>query len=177
MKKLLNFLLLIALSSTAWSQSLLSFSGGYSFANIENADGQATGWRVNGLYEYNPNEGKFAHGFAVGYVSIQATDDNVTNTVSSLPIYYVPKFFIGDGNLKGMVKGALGMQFARLKREGLFELTANDAGFYGGGGAGLMLNLGTSLFLSAEYEIAWVSNSYYRDGWLNSVMAGIGFKF
>jgi hypothetical protein len=40
-----------------------------------------------------------------------------------------------------------------------------------------MLGLGEKLFLNAEYEIAYVSNSFYDDGWLNSVMFGLGIKF
>jgi hypothetical protein len=28
-----------------------------------------------------------------------------------------------------------------------------------------------------EYEIAWASNNFYKDGWINSAMGGIGFRF
>jgi hypothetical protein len=40
-----------------------------------------------------------------------------------------------------------------------------------------MLNLGEKAFITAEYEWAYMSNSFYRDGFINSAMAGIGFKF
>jgi hypothetical protein len=40
-----------------------------------------------------------------------------------------------------------------------------------------MLFLKENFFINAEYEIAWASNSYYKDGWINSAMGGIGFRF
>jgi hypothetical protein len=79
--------------------------------------------------------------------------------------------------IKGFVKGALGMQFASLKREGFTEVSDFDFGFYGGGGAGLMVFLKENIFLTGEYEIAWASNSFYKDGWINTAGGGIGFKF
>jgi hypothetical protein len=72
----------------------------------------------------------------------------------------------------------LGTQYASLKREGpLGSLSDNDFGFYGGGGAGIMIFLKENIFINAEYEIAWASNSFYKDGWMNSAMGGLGFKF
>jgi hypothetical protein len=69
------------------------------------------------------------------------------------------------------------MQFAWLKREGFVELSDHDFGFYGGGGGGFMFFLKENIFLNAEYEIAWASNSWYKDGWMNTAMAGIGYRF
>ena len=168
--------------STAWSQeNMITINGGYAFANVDDFDNQATGWRINGVYEYNPQAGKFAHGVALGYARIQASEGTgqleKTGTVSSLPFYYAPKISFGEGGVNLFVKGDLEMQIAWLKREGILEITDMDIGFYGGGGAGLKIDLGEKLFINAEYEIAWVSNSFYNDGWLNNAMAGIGFKF
>ncbi|HSO87657.1 MAG TPA: hypothetical protein VLQ91_13965 [Draconibacterium sp.] len=76
------------------------------------------------------------------------------------------------------MKGALGTHITGYKRTGtLTEIKSTDMGFYGGLGAGLMLNLGEKLFISAEYEWAYMSNSYYRDGFINSAMGGIGIRF
>ncbi len=84
----------------------------------------------------------------------------------------------GSEKAKFFVKGAVGVQFAGLKREGTnLSNDDNDFGFYTGGGTGGMVFLNKdNIFLSAEYEIAWASNSWYRDGWINSAMGGIGFK-
>jgi len=55
-------------------------------------------------------------------------------------------------------------------------VTANDFGFYGGGGAGLMYFVNESVFINAEYEVAYMTNSFYRNGVMNSVLLGIGVK-
>ena len=100
------------------------------------------------------------------------------SSITSVPVYYVPKFTFGNEKFKGFIKGALGMQFAGLKREGAAVIFSdNDSGFYGGAGTGLMFFIKNNIFISAEYEIAWASNRGYRDGWVSSVMGGIGLKF
>ena len=83
----------------------------------------------------------------------------------------------GSDKIKFFIKGALGMQFAGLKKEGLVSFSDNDFGFYGGGGAGFMIFLKENIFINGEYEIAWASNSWYNDGWINTAGGGIGFKF
>ena len=159
----------------------VTISGGYAFANIEDMDEKGTGWRINGLYEFSPADGRFAHGISFGYIGLTATEDeglqSTESKINSFPFYYAPKFMVGSGKFKGFLKGALGMQLASLKRTGLVELSDNDLGFYGGGGAGIMVFLKENIFINAEYEIAWASNSFYKDGWMNTAMAGIGFKF
>ena len=172
----------ILLSLQAYTQqNMLTASGGYSFATIEDTDHKATGWRINGLYEFNPIQGMFAHGVSFGYINVTANymdmQTNVESKISSIPIYYAPKVMLGNDKIKGFIKGALGMQFSFLKRTAVVELTDNDFGFYGGGGGGIMFNVTETVFINAEYEIAWLSNSYYKDGWMNTAMGGIGIRF
>jgi len=182
MKKHIFITVLVLLSMKAFSQeNAITLSGGYSFATIEDTDIKGTGFRINGLYEYNPNGGKFAHGFSFGYIGLKAeeTIGQATQkyTINSFPIYYAPKVMFGSDKIKAFIKGALGMQIAGLKKEGLVSLSDNDLGFYGGGGAGVMLFIKSNIFINAEYEIAWASNSWYKDGWMNTAGGGIGFKF
>jgi len=182
MRKITLFLILALSVQVVFSQeSAVTLSGGYAFATINDYDDPATGWRINGSYEFNPNEGILAHGIVFGFASISATkQDNsrdLKTTVSTVPVYYAPKVMFGSDKAKLFVKGAIGMQFASLKREGAVTFTDNDAGFYGGGGAGGMIFLTESLFLNVEYEIAYAKNNFYGDGWLNSAMAGVGIKF
>lgn len=182
MKKTILLALLISLSLKGISQeNMFTLGGGYAFANIQDTENQGTGFRINGLYEYNPSGGMFAHGFAAGYVSISATEGTgaltVENKVHSVPIYYAPKLLLGKNKIKGFVNGAVGLQFAGLDRTGLIEVSDSDMGFYAGGGAGLMLFLNEKIFISANYEIAWVTNSAFSDGWLNTAGGGIGLKF
>jgi hypothetical protein len=190
MKKIILIATLILMVYAAFSQqNLITVSGGYSFAKIDAGElvssdvtVKATGWRINGLYEFNPNEGKVAYGFSMGYISLSGSDDSGLDTaeykVSTIPIYFAPKFIFGNETIKGFIKGALGVQSARLERTGVAgSIEASDFGFYGGVSAGLMVFLNEMIFLNAEYEFAYMSNSYYADGLLNSVMLGIGVKF
>jgi hypothetical protein len=182
MKKNIFIVLLILLSMKALSQeNVVTLSGGYSFATIEDTDIKGTGFRINGLYEFNPNGGKFAHGVSFGYIGLSASEgvgsQTIDYTINSFPLYYAPKVMFGSEKIKAFIKGALGMQYAGLKKEGLISLSDNDFGFYGGGGAGIMIFIKENIFINGEYEIAWASNNWYKDGWMNTAMGGIGFKF
>jgi hypothetical protein len=182
MRKHILIIGLLLISMKTFSQeNMVTVSGGYSFANIEDTDEKGTGWRINGLYEYNPTGGIFAHGVSIGYIHLTATDgageQEITSKVNSFPIYYAPKVMFGPDKFKVFIKGALGMQIAHLKREGFITFDDNDFGFYGGGGAGIMFFLKENIFINAEYELAWASNSWYKDGLMNTAMGGIGFRF
>ena len=126
MKRNIFLAVLVLLSMKAISQeNMVTLSGGYSFANIEDIDEKGTGWRINGLYEFNPWGGIFAHGVSFGYINLSATEgvgqQAIDISVNSFPIYYAPKVMFGNERFKGFVKGALGMQFASLKREGFMQ--------------------------------------------------------
>lgn len=167
-------------------ENLVTIAGGYSFASFDGNDYsdekvKVTGWRINGLYEFNANEGAVAHGISIGYLSMKGSpesSDSVEYKVSSLPVFYAPKYMFGNEKIKGFVKGALGIHHTNYERSGpLFITDGSDWGFYGGLGAGLMYFVSDKVFIDVEYEFAWLSNSYYQDGLMNTVMGGIGFKF
>jgi len=162
-------------------ENQVSVSGGYAFANIDNSDSKGTGWTIKGLYEFNPLGGKLAHGFAFGYIGLTSEEGSgalaVKSTVNSFPIYYAPKIMFGSDKVKFFIKGAIGMQIAGMKREGVLSFSDTDYGFYGGGGAGIMFFIKENIFINADYEVAWASNSAYVDGWINTASGGIGFKF
>ena len=182
MKKniLIAFLILVSVKAIS-QENMVTISGGYSFANIEDTDVKGTGWRINGLYEFNPSGSMIAHGFSFGYINLIATESagqaEIKSTIHSFPICYAPKVMFGKEKIKIFIKGAIGAQFASLKREGMVDLSDHDFGFYGGGGAGIMIFLKENIFINGEYEIAWVSNTYYKDGWISTAGGGIGFKF
>ena len=84
----------------------------------------------------------------------------------------------GSDKLKGFIKGAFGAQFSNLETTGSSsDLSDHDYGFVIGGGAGFMLFFNEKFFFNAEYEIMWMSNSFYSDGWVNTVSGGLGIKF
>lgn len=176
-----NFLfLIVAFSSfSVFSQeNLATLSGGYAFANVEDLSENATGWRINGTYEYRPNGSAVAHGLSIGYISTVAEEGSFKYEINSLPIYYAPKFLFGNKSLEGFVKGALGMHFSDLERTGsIVSISSNDSGFYGGLGLGGMKTFNEKFFINAEYEWAYMSNSFYKDGFMNSFMLGVGVRF
>jgi hypothetical protein len=181
--KPLMIIVLALFSITAWSQeNRFTLSGGYAFANVEEVDVNTTGFRINGLYEYNPGSGKVSHGFSFGYIGTNADVAGTVGTnkykINAWPIYYAPKLVFGQGSAQGFIKGALGMQFSNLNRTGaLTDLEDNDYGFYGGASVGFMKSFGEKMFVNVEYEWAYMSNSFYKDGFMNSAMLGIGYKF
>jgi hypothetical protein len=178
-KKNLILAFMILISVTVWGQeNMVTLSGGYAFANIDDADENATGWRINGTYEFNAFQGKYAQGISFGYISTMSTAGNTEHQINSWPIYFAPKYLFGGDSFKGFVKGAIGGHFSNIKSTGptlIVESSAN--GFYGGVGAGAMYTFSDKIFINLEYEWAYMGSSYYRDGFMNSVMLGLGIIF
>lgn len=183
MKKSITVFVLTLVATFAFSQeNMVTLSGGYVFANIEDTDVNATGFRINGLYEYNQAGGNWAHGFSFGYIGLSAesTGSQLTTKydINTWPIYYAPKYLFGGESFKGFIKGSVGWQISKIERSGtVATVSDNDTGFLGGGGVGAQYHLNEKIFLSAEYELLWMSNSFYKDGWLNTASLGIGFRF
>jgi len=169
----------------AWSQeNSFTLSSGYAFANAENYEEDATGYRINGLYEFNPAQGNFVNGVSFGYIHTKATGGTIganssTVKINTFPLYYAPKFMFGGEKFKGFVKGALGMHYSSYNLEGTIvnDAKTSDIGFYGGAGLGAMYNVNEKVFLNLEYEWAYLSNSWYEDGFMNTAQIGVGFRF
>ena len=105
MKRNILAILLIIISVKALSQeNTIILSGGYSFANIEDTDVKGTGFRINGLYEFNPGGSMLAHGFSFGYIGLSASEgvgsQTINYTINSFPIYYAPKVMFGKEKFK-----------------------------------------------------------------------------
>lgn len=183
MKKVVLFIALVSIVSMGQAQDNgVILSGGYVFTEIQDLDQSAKGWRVNGTFEFYGKEGPLTHGISLGYISTSVKIDELLQEVdyqlSSLPVFYAPKYVFGEGNFTGYLKGALGMHFSKYKRTGgLGDLSTSDAGFYGGLALGLRVNVKENIFIHAEYEAAYLSNTFYRNGLVNTIMGGIGFIF
>ena len=183
MKRISTILTIVLFAITsAWSQeNIVTITGGYAFANLEDAEVDASGWRINAIYEYNPNEGKLSHGVAFGYIGTSADSAGASGAeykMNNWPIYYAPKVMFGSGKVKAFARGALGLHFSSYKRIGAgAEFKANDTGFFGGIAVGAMIFVKENIFLNAEYEWAYLSNSYFQNGFMNTANFGLGFKF
>lgn len=189
-KNLVALVICLLASWGAFAQeSSFIIGGGWATISPEYFSSSASGYRINGLYEFNPGQGNIAHGLNVGYVSTTASGTSsgpagvITGTANitlrSIPVYYAPKIYLGDGEkFKFFLKGALGWQFGGYKAEGSNStIEVNDSGFYGGLGAGGALNFNEKMFLNLEYEWAYAANFYYGNGYINSVQLGLGFRF
>ena len=182
MKRILFIAVILLLAGTvAWTQeSLVTFSGGYAFANLSESETNATGWRINGLYEFNPQGGKLAHGISFGFISTAATAsaEDAEYNLHTWPLYYAPKIMFGKDKFKAFVKGAMGLHFSNYKRTGSAgEVDFNDTGFFGGASAGVMIFIKENIFINAEYEWAFMSNSDIQNVMMNSAMGGLGIRF
>ena len=169
-------------SSVAAKDKMLTISYGDVSMDVEDVDADTSGWRINALYETGAKGGNVLHGFSIGYIETKADYTVAAQTThykfKSLPMYYAPKILFGKKAFKGFLKGALGIHLSDYKRSGsLGDIETSDAGFYGGASAGAMFMFNEKVFANIEYEWAYLSNSYYRDGEVTSAMIGIGARF
>lgn len=181
-RTLISLTLGLFVVTTIWSQTTyITLTGGYALANLEETDTNANGFRINGLFEYNPNDGVLSHGFSIGYIGTTANSSSgqqLEYKLNNVPMYYAPKFTFGSGNFKPFVKGALGMHFSSYKRiSNLAEFKDNDAGFYGGASVGAMFFISDEFYINLDYEWAYLSNSFYSNGFMNTFNLGVGYDF
>jgi len=188
MKKYLLVFALCIFFSQNYAQETITLSGGYvtaraidysSFYPVDYRT-KGTGFRISGLWEAGPIvPGKFVHGLGFAYIRTNSTitESGLTADINvrTLPLYYSPKFTFGSEKAMGFVKASVGMQFARFKAKGDIEDSDHDWGFYSGLGFGGMVYLKERMFLNLEYEMNFITNTYYANGILNTVQMGIGF--
>jgi len=187
MIKQILFALVLLLPITALAQETITLSGGvvtskaidYSSYYPVDYHTRGTGFRITGTYEVGPLvTKKLLHGFSMCYMltnsSISEYGLNADVSVRTIPMYYAPKFMIGGERAMAFVRAAVGMQFARIELTGDVNEKDHDWGFYGGLGVGGMAYVSKTVFLNLEYEGAFMSNTYYANGLINSVQLGIG---
>ena len=194
MKRLIITIALASFTFYGFSQeNKVNITGGYAWLNANDNDYnnsendiKTSGWRITGTYEYNPNEGKVAYGFSMGYIDMSGSYNGTADSlytanysVSSIPLYFAPKFLFGNDRVKGFIKLTIGGIRTNFERTGTGTTTVSGTGygFYGGGGAGLEIAVSESVYIIGEYEIAYVSSSYYSGSLLQSASGGIGIRF
>ena len=182
---IITLFLCLMINSGIAQENSVTISGGYAFANIEDVDEGSTGWRINALYEFIGMNEHLSHGVSLGYINTKATSGSGSSETEfkagHWPLYYAPKysFLKSESTFRPFVKGALGMHYSDYDRIGVLggDIDGGDVGFYGGLGAGITINISELVLFNLEYEWAYLSNSWYRDGFMNSAMLGLGFKF
>ena len=175
-------LTLFVFSIVQAQEKAFTLSYGDVTTDVEDTSVEATGWRVDALFEHS-TKGGIIHGLGIGWIETEADVagplQSFTNyKLQSLPIYYAPKFTFGQKALKGFLKGALGWHFSEYERKNALgvTVTSEDTGFYGGVSLGASFAFNPKIFMNLEYEWDYLSNSYYKDGYMESIILGIGFK-
>jgi len=193
MKRLFITLTLVSFTFFGFSQeNKVNLTGGYAWLNANDSDYnnsendiKTTGWRITGTYEFNPNDGKVAYGFSMGYIDMSGSYNGSVDSlytanynVSSIPLYFAPKFLFGNDRIKGFIKLTIGGIRTDFDRTGTgTNVSAVGYGFYGGAGAGLEINVSESVYIIGDYEINYVSSSYYSGALFQSASGGIGVRF
>ena len=179
MKKFFVFSLVLLLATGAFCQhTYFTLSGGYTNAKVQDGAPKGTGYRINSLYEINPVDVNWTLGFSIGYLHLTGSTSSRNYISSAIPFYFAPKYMFGNDQVKVYLKGAAGAQYMKMETTGTSTtISDHDYGFVGGGGTGLMYFINDKVFLNAEYELLWVSNKFYQDGWTNTFSGGIGLKF
>jgi len=179
MKRLSILALLICPMVSAFSQDMLSVTGGYSTAIIKDTDVNATGVKITGHYEFLPKDMKWSFGISTGYINVKATDDEagIDYNVQDFPLYASPKYYLGSGKFRGFAKVSIGAHTTIVKKTGnTLDEEDRDLGFVLGGGAGATYWVGEKIFLVADYELLRLSNGYLKNSLLNTFSAGLGIK-
>lgn len=182
MKRILFILFTLCVFNIAQAQEkAFTFSYGDVTTDFEEASIEASGWRIDALFESPPIGGKIVHGFGIGYIESKAditTTAQTSNfTLKSVPFYYAPKMLFGKKAFKGFIKGAFGFHFSEYNRTGTAsDLTTNDGGLYAGVSLGAKIAFNPKVFMNIEYEWAYLSNSFYQDDSITSAIIGVGFN-
>lgn len=181
MKHLIVILLVIFTCSLAEAQqNSMVISYGDVTTDIEDANVEATGWRADIVFQMKKPGGMFIHGLGLGYIDTDAEVTAVTTTkykLRTIPMYYQPKLQFGKKAFKGFLKGVLGVHRSEYERSGgLGDVSAIDYGFLVGASAGAGIEIKKKFLISLEYEWDYLSNSYYRDGSMQSIILGLGIR-
>lgn len=176
-------IILLALVSEANCQSRnIVVSGGWATVQPEGTDKAINGFKVGGLYEFVIND-HWAVGSSFSFLSFKEEGIEVdtilvaTNTYQSWPFLINGKYLIGQGKVQGYIKGVAGLQISTLTRESqAADLKDHDVGLALGTGVGVNITLSEKLFLQTEYELMYQTNSFYKNGTINQVTLGLGYK-
>lgn len=183
MKKSFFFLCFLVLTFAANGQDIkLGIGGGYVFANSQQGEGRLSGFRVNGIYEYQAYRSRLSHGLVLSYVNtsglIVRNQLEQDQEVWMIPFSYQPKYYFSEESARAYVKPVLGLNFSQSTvTSPINQRKEDNIGFYGGAAAGIEADLGYSGFVTLEYKISYVPNGFFESGLLHALQVGIGFRY
>jgi len=156
-------------------------SGGWATVRPDDTDKAINGFKIGGLYEFVLSD-HWAVNSSLSFVhfkenSEEGTALEATHTYQSWPFLINGKYLVGKNNVQGYIKGAAGLQFSKVKLEGQSNVVKDhDVGLAFGTGVGVNITLSEKIFLQTEYEFLYQTNSFYKNGTINQVTLGLGFK-
>jgi hypothetical protein len=167
--------------------SLLIMNVGFTMASPEDNDNDLHGNTFSVNYEASNYEGNLAGGVSIGYMitsadSTTASGETVSrlNSVSysTFPIILYGRYLFGTDQFKGYIGAGFGIQFSNVKfYTNNAQVEGTDSGVLIGGMAGINYFFNDKVFVNANYNLSWLSNSYYKDGMIQTITFGLGFQF
>jgi hypothetical protein len=166
---------------------LLILNVGFTAASPEDNDNDLHGNTFSLNYESSNLDGNLAGGVSIAYMVTSADSTtasggtaNRLNSVSynTLPVIFYGRYMFGPDQLRGYIGAGFGIQFsnARFYTDNV-QTNGTDSGVLIGGMAGLNYFFNDKIFINGNYNLSWLSNSFYRDGMVHNFTVGLGFQF
>jgi len=183
MKKSFFFLCFLVLTFVANGQDIkLGIGGGYVFANSQQGQGRLSGFRVNGIYEYQTYRSRISHGLGFSYVNtsgpIEKNQVQQDQEVWMVPFSYQPKYYFSEESARAYIKPVLGINYSQSTVTVSSRFRKEDnIGFFGAAAAGIESDLGYNGFMTVEYKFSYVPNGFFDRGLMHSLQVGIAFRY
>jgi len=166
---------------------LLILNVGFTAASPEDNDNDLNGNTFSLNYESSNLEGNLAGGVSISYLTTSADSvDAGGNTVSRLnsvsyrvfPIILYGRYMFGTDQIKGYIGAGIGIQFSNASfYTNNIQADGQDSGITIGGMAGVNYFFNDKIFVNGNYNLSWLSNSFYQDGIVQNFTVGLGFQF
>jgi len=179
---LLSTVFLFLFSSSVYSQlksidPLWTFEIGTTVLNASEIDVALNGYVFTATYDQINASKELSGGVTFGYIRSTTTVTNEEYTYSSLPLVLQGKYFLTSGSVPFYLQGGVGIHFSRLDRTSkVLYLQFGDVGLILNAGTGVLVPLGSDVYLSFAYQFNWYETTFYNDGMVHLFKLGLGFN-
>lgn len=172
--------------------TLLLFNAAYGNGKNNITGETMDGWGFSAAFEKINWEGKYALGFAVGWISYN--DDSQSNgfppvsipenpnpsiyDINTFPFYFYGKLYFGNPRTRFYIGGGLGAYVSKIKVSGdNFYSTTSSGGVALSAPLGFYLFASENVFFNVNYVFNWLSDSPLDNNIAHILNLGIGFQF
>jgi len=180
MKKLLLSITLMITSGGLFAQeNIILLQGGPASGN---GSASPTGYRIAAAWEFQPAGEWWTMGASLGMVKLSASQTILSSTstfdVTTIPICFVSRLTFGGEKVKAFVRGQLGTHISTISYSGSISLASESQwGMAAGISPGVMFWVSPKVFLGADYEWLWISNTFENSGSVGIASGSLGLKF